>query len=271
MMLERAANCGVEPWLYRHLIMSALNTSIIVFACVFGGALAGMFIHRLLPDQHLSSDTKDVVRLGMGLVATTLALVLGLLVASAKSFYDTQSAEVTQLSANVVLLDRVLAHYGAETADARAELRSVVTRQLATMWAPEGSDKGYLQVPGQRTEIIFEKLHDLTPSNDTQRSLQTQALNMAVQMGQVRWLIFEQKTVPVPRLLLLMLLFWLIVLFASFGLFAPPNLTVVVSLFISAAAVSGAIFLILEMYHPYAGLIEVSDAPLRAALAQLGQ
>jgi len=251
--------------------MSALNASILVFACVFGGALAGMFVHRLLPDHHLSSDTKDVVRLGMGLVATTLALVLGLLVASAKSFYDTQSAEVTQLAANVVLLDRVLAHYGAETADARAELRNVVTRGLATLWYSEGSDKSYLQLPGQRTELIFEKLHELTPTNDTQRSLQAQALGLAVQMGQTRWLIFEQKTVPVPRLLLLMLLFWLVVLFGSFGLFAPPNLTVIVSLFISALAVSGAIFLILEMYHPYTGLIQVSDAPLRAALAQLGQ
>jgi hypothetical protein len=251
--------------------MSALNASILVFACVFGSALAGMFVHRLLPDHHLNSETKDVVRLGMGLVATTLALVLGLLVASSKSFYDTQSTEVTQLAANAVLLDRVLAHYGPETADARAELRIVVNRGLATLWASEGSDKSYLQLPGQKTEIIFEKLHALTPTNDTQRSLQGQALGMAVQMGQTRWLIFEQKTVPVPRLLLLMLLFWLIVLFGSFGLFAPPNLTVIVSLFMSALAVSGAIFLILEMYHPYSGLIRVSDAPLRAALAQLGQ
>lgn len=251
--------------------MSALNTSILVFACVFGGALAGMFIRRLLPEHHLSSDSKDVVRLGMGLVATTLALVLGLLVASAKNFYDTQSAEVTQLAANAVLLDRVLAHYGAETADARAELRIVVNRGLATLWASEGSDKSYLQLPGQRAEIIFEKLHELTPTNDIQRSLQAQALGLAVQMGQTRWLIFEQKTVPVPRLLLVMLLFWLIVLFGSFGLFAPPNLTVIASLFVSAMAVSGAIFLILEMYHPYTGLIRVSDAPLRYALAQLGQ
>jgi len=251
--------------------MSALHISIIAFVCVFGGALLGMFLQRVLPDQHLGSDSRDVVRLGMGLVATTLALVLGLLVASSKSFYDTQSAEVTQAAANVVLLDRLLARYGPETAEARAVLRTSVEGQMALMWPGEGSRKHFSAPGTQRVEAIFDKLHELSPKNDIQRSLQGQALSLAVQLGQTRWLIFEQQTVPVPRMLLLMLLFWLIVLFISFGLFAPPNLTVLASLFVSAMAVSGAIFLILEMYHPYTGLIQVSDAPLRAALAQLGQ
>jgi hypothetical protein len=251
--------------------MSALSISNIVFVCVFGGALLGIFIQRLLPDKHLAPDTRDVVRLGMGLVATTLALVLGLLVASAKSFYDTQSAEVTQLAANVVLLDRVLAHYGPEAAEVRAVLRSSMAHLMELMWEPDGPDKTYSQPIAMKAEIIFDKLHELVPKNDAQRALQAQALGLAVQMGQTRWLIFAQKTVPVPRLLLVMLLFWLVVLFISFGLFAPPNLTVVTSLFFSALAVSGAIFLILEMYHPYTGLIQVSQAPLRAALAQLGQ
>jgi hypothetical protein len=94
---------------------------------------------------------------------------------------------------------------------------------------------------------------------------------MAIQVGQTRLLVFEQRRVPVPKLLLVMLVFWLIALFFSFGLFAPPNLTVLASLFVTAAAVSGAIFLILEMYSPYTGLIRVSDAPLRAALLQLGR
>jgi hypothetical protein len=90
-------------------------------------------------------------------------------------------------------------------------------------------------------------------------------------MGQTRWLMFAQNTVPVPKLLLLMLIFWLTVLYISFGLFAPRNLTVKSGLFISALAVTGAIFLILEMYQPHGGLLQVSDSPLRAALAQLGQ
>ncbi len=250
--------------------MNPLATSIFVFACAFGGALLGMFIHRLLPDRHLSPESKDVVRLGMGLVATTLALVLGLLVASAKGFYDTQTNEVTQMAANVILLDRVLAHYGPETAEVRAALRNTLSGQIEFMWASAPNETP--NRPGARAgEVVFDKLQELSPKDDRQRAMQSQALNLAVQLGQTRWLMFEQKSVPVPKLLLIMLVFWLMALFISFGLFAPPNFTVVAGLFVAAGAVCGAIFLILEMYFPYSGLIQVSSAPLRAALAQLGR
>src|SRR5215475_1504529 len=110
--------------------MNPVNVSLLVFACAFGSALLGMLVERLLPDHHLSPESKDVIRVAMGMVATTAALVLGLLVYSAKSFYDTQTAEVTQLAANVVLLDGVLAHYGPESADARAELQRSIQRHL---------------------------------------------------------------------------------------------------------------------------------------------
>ena len=242
--------------------MSPFLFSLTVFACVFIGGMLGLFVGPRLPMQHASSDSKDVVRLGMGLVATTVALVLGLLVASAKSFYDTQNNEITQLAANLVLLDRVLAHYGPEAADTRASLR--VTAELL----PEVLEAGTALRKG---EFVLDKIQELSPKDDNQRTLKAQASNLAVQMGQTRWLMFTQNTVPVPKLLLLMLTFWLTVLFISFGLFAPSNLTVRSGLSISALAVAGAVFLILEMYQPHGGLIRVSDAPLRAAIAQLGQ
>jgi uncharacterized membrane protein len=100
--------------------MSSLTISLIMLACVFGAALLGILLHAVLPQHHLSSETKDIVKLGMGLVGTMSALVLGLLVASAKNSYDTQSAELTQLSANIALLDRGLALYGPETKETRA-------------------------------------------------------------------------------------------------------------------------------------------------------
>jgi len=237
-----------------------------VFACVFGGALLGIFVNSLLAEKHLGSDSRDVVRLTMGLVATTVAIVLGLLVASAKSYYDTQNSEVTQLAANFVLLDRVLAHYGQETADARTALR-VFLPHLTELFVRQDSS-GVQKGEG---EVILDKIQQLSPKDDNQRALKAQATNLAIQIGQVRWLIFEQKTIPVPKPLLLMLICWLTILFISFGLFGPRNLTVLVGLFISALAVSGAIFLILEMYHPDAGLLKVSEAPLRAAMAQLGR
>ena len=89
--------------------MSSTTISLIVFACIFGGALCGIFLHSVLPERHLSNDSKDIVKLGMGLVATMAALVLGLLVALAKGSYDAQSSELIQMSANIALLDRVLA------------------------------------------------------------------------------------------------------------------------------------------------------------------
>jgi|SRR5215813_9489395 len=251
--------------------MSPGLASVVVFLCTFGAGLLGTFVHHRIPDRHLNPESKDVVRLGMGLVATTVALVLGLLVASAKGFYDTQTAEVTQLSANVVLLDRLLAHYGPETNDVRAVLRNNVAHQIELIWPREGSQKSDSQGGSHLGEALLDKIQVLSPKDDRQRSLQAQALTLAVQIGQTRLLMFEQRSVPVPRLLLTMLIFWLIALFISFGLFAPPNLTVFAGLFVAAAAVCGAVFLILEMYYPYGGLIRVSDVPLRAALAQLGQ
>ena len=251
--------------------MSPFATSAVVFACVFGSSLLGMFVRRLLPDKHLDAESKDAVRLAMGLVATTLALVLGLLIASAKGFYDTQSAELTQLASNVVLLDRILAHYGPEAADLRTLLRSSVTREAAIMFAWDGSTKTHDQPSPLKGEALFDGIQELSPKNENQRTLQAHALSLGIQVGQARWLILEQRTVPIPMSLLVTLLFWLIILFISFGLLAPPNLTVLGTLLVAAGAVSSAIFLIFEMYHPYTGLIRLSDAPIRAALAQLGQ
>jgi hypothetical protein len=251
--------------------MNPVNVSLFVFACAFGGALLGIFIKRLLPSHHVTAESKDVIRVAMGMVATTVALVLGLLVYSAKSFYDTQNAEVTQLAANVVLLDRVLAHYGPESADVRAELQRSIQHHLHLMWPENASISTSTQPMAPTSEAVLDKIHELRPQDDKQRTLQSQALNLALQIGQTRLLMFTQRSVPVPKLLLVMLIFWLIALFMSFGLFAPSNFTVVVSLLVAAAAVWGAVFLMVEMYYPYGGLIRVSPAPLISALAQMGR
>ena len=256
---------------YRLLAMSPGAISTVVFACVFGGSLLGMFVRRLVPGKYLSGESKETVRLAMGLVATTLALVLGLLIASAKGFYDNQNAELTQLASNVALLDRILAHYGPETADLRGLLRDSVTREMAFLFAPSSSGQTRDQPPRPQGEVLLDKIQELSPKDDNQRSLRAQALTLSIQTGQTRWLIFEQRTVPIPKLLLGTLLFWLIILFISFEIYAPSDLTSLAALCFAAGAVSSAIFLIIQMYHPYTGLIQLSDAPLRAALAQLGQ
>ena len=231
--------------------------------------MLGMVLRSILPNDHLSGDSKDVVKLGMGLVATMAALVLGLLIASAKGSFDTQSSELTDMSSRIILLDRVLAHYGPEAEDAREDLRSLVVRALE--WAATESTVDSSQFgPNNNREVLYDKIQGLSPKDDAQRSIQAQALNLVMSLGQTRWLIAAQRTNSVSVSMLVVLIFWLTIIFISFGLYAPRNPTVVVSLLVSAISVSGAIFLILEMYSPYGGLIHVSTAPLRAALTHLG-
>jgi hypothetical protein len=251
--------------------MISVKISLIVFACVFGGALLGILLHAVLPQNHLSTESKDIIKLGMGLVGTMAALILGLLVASAKSSYDTQSAQMTQLTANVALLDRILAHYGPETKESRDLLRETVTRVVSQIWAEEGASASPASPQSAGGEVLYDKIQALSPKNDAQRSLQSQALSIVMDTGKLRQLMFAQWTPAVSTPLLVVLVLWLTVIFISFGLFAPFNATVVSSLFVSALSVSGAIFLILDMYTPYTGVMAISDAPLHIALAQLGQ
>ena len=250
--------------------MSSIAISFIVFACVFGGALVGMLLRTSLPQHHLIADSKEIVKVGMGLVTTMAALVLGLLVASAKSSYDAQSTELIEVSSKVVVLDRILAHYGPETREVRDVLRSTIARVLDVLWSKDGSDLSRLE-PSTNAEILYDKIQGLSPRDDRQRANQAQALAVAMGLGQTRWLMYEQRVSSVSLPLLIVLILWLTIIFISFGLFAPRNATVVVSLFAAAISVSGAIFLIMEMYTPYAGVIRISSAPLRAALAHLGQ
>ncbi|HZD51101.1 MAG TPA: hypothetical protein VE178_20340, partial [Silvibacterium sp.] len=187
------------------MIMNSMTISLVAFACVFGAALFGMILRALLPKQHLSADSKDTVRLGMGVIATMAALVLGLLVASAKNFYDTQSSELTQLSANVVLLDRVLAHYGPEAKETRDLLRAAVARTLDQMWHQEQQGHSQTAPTVVGGEILYDKIQALSPASDTQSALKAQAASMAIDLGKMRWLMFQQATtsVSVPLLVIL--------------------------------------------------------------------
>jgi hypothetical protein len=251
--------------------MSSVALSSVVFACVFGGAVSGILLRSALPQHHLSVDSRDGVKLGMGLVATMAALVLGLLVSSAKSSYDTQSAELTQMSANVIFLDRLLAHYGPETKEARNLLRGGVVDSLDRIWPQESRRTSEMGAPSIGTEALLDKIQALSPKGDTQQSLKSQALTMAIGLGQTRWLMYEQGAGSVSEPMLVILVFWLTAIFISFGVTAPRNATVATALFVSALSVSGAIFLIMEMYTPFSGLIQISSAPLHFALAHLGQ
>jgi len=209
----------------------------------------------------------------MGLIGTMAALVLGLLVASAKGSYDTQRTELIQMSSKVVVLDRVLAHYGPETKDTRDLLRRFVAGMLDQFWPQSDPHRAKTEPAGAGGvgETFYDKVQALAPQNDPQRSLQAQALGIAMDIWQTRWLMFEQADSSISVPLLVVVVFWLTIIFMSFGLFAQPNGVAIGLLFISAISVSAAIFLILELDQPFGGLVQISSAPLRNALASLGR
>jgi hypothetical protein len=251
--------------------MSPVAISLITLAFVFLGSVFGIFLRAALPQNHVNSDSRDVVKLGMGLVGTMAALVLGLLIGSAKSAFDTQGTELTQMSSSIVLLDRLLAHYGPEAGESRRLIRAAVVRSLQRSWPEENVASLTPSDQSGDPEALYDKLQELEPKTDSQRLIQAQSLSLVIGLAQVHWLVYEQKASSVSMPLLAVLIFWLTVIFISFGLFAPRNATVLISLFISSLSVSFAIFLILEMYTPYGGLIQISSAPLRATLVHLGQ
>ena len=209
--------------------------------------------------------------MAIALIATMGALVLSLLISSAKSAYDTRSSELVQMSADIVLLDRMLARYGLEAKDARSLLRGSVTAGIERFWPTNGARHMGFDPTASPAETLYDKIDELSPQTEAQRSLQAQALKTAMDLGHTRFLLFEQASSSIPLPFLVVVVFWLTIIFASFGLFAPANATVTAVLLVCALSVSGAIFLILELDRSFEGMIQVSGAPLRQALARLGQ
>jgi hypothetical protein len=244
----------------------------LVFACVFGGSLLGILLHGFLPEHYLDTDSRNVVNMGMALIATLSALVLGLLIASAKESYDAQRGEVIAMSADIILLDRILARYGADANEARHVLRQTAV-SLDRSWSEGTSSSERLDSVEVRSGAtsFYEKIQELAPHNDYERLLQSQALQTAYTLGQTRSLLQEQTGSSVPIPFLVVMVFWLTVIFTSFGLFAPKNPAVIATLIVCALSVSGAIYLILELDSPFTGLMRISKAPLRNAIAQISQ
>lgn len=253
--------------------MSSLAIALIVFLCVFVSGLLGLVLRMCLPSPHLREESIGIVKHGTGLIATLAALVLGLMIASAKASFDTIKNEVGQMAVRVVQLDRVLAHYGAEAKETRDLLHPVIASAIEVIFSDEGTGQTRMDTPERlaRIEDIQAKLRDLVPRTDAQRALQARATELVTELVHMRWLLIVQAESAIPTLFLVVLVFWLAIIFAGFGLQSANNTTVVAIMIVCALSVSGAIFLIEEMDRPLVGLIKVSRAPLRNALAHLGQ
>lgn len=252
--------------------MHHLTVALIVFACVFCSALLGLYLRTLLPEHHLGEDSIAVVKLAAGLIATIAALVLGLLISSAKSTFDTVNAEIKHEAADIILLDRVLAQYGPETQEIRGLLKQIVATGLQQVASADPAQlaKMHSLEALKRGEYLERKLEELSPQNDLQRRLQARAIEITGNAVAVRELGLLQAVGSTPTALLVILVLWLCIIFGAFGMFTPPNATVTIALLLGALSTSGAVFLILEMNTPLEGLITVSLLPMREALAVLG-
>ncbi|MDF0645584.1 MAG: DUF4239 domain-containing protein [Nitrospira sp.] len=253
--------------------MNPTTVSLVVFACVFGGTLGGMWLRSILPQHHLDAESKDTVKVGIGLIATMTALVLGLVTASAKSSFDSTNATVKQAAITILALDRALARFGPEASGIRKDLQQALEVRIEQIWGRGLSTRVDLDAtnirPGLSAERLAEVIRGLTPHDDSQRSAQVRALELIEALLQARWLIAGGGDTSVPVPFLSVLVFWLTLTFASFGVFAPRNATVLAVLIVCALSVSSALFLVLEMDGPFDGLIKASADPLRYALTHI--
>jgi hypothetical protein len=250
--------------------MHALAVSSLVFAVVFIGALAGMMIRRAVPETHFTPEAKDTVRLAIGLVVTMTGLVLGMLVSSAKTFYDGEKNQVAEMSSQIIQMNDLLAVYGPETKQARVEALGFVEDAADRIWPKERSALFQLR-PANRSEDFYKELQLLVPKNDAQASAKAQLVSLTMSLKKAYWLMYLQTVqTPIPTPLLMVVTSWLVAIFISFGIFAPRNLTVIVTLIVCAMAVSAAIFIILSMYSPFSGVLKISPAAVRDAVHQMG-
>jgi Protein of unknown function (DUF4239) len=243
----------------------------ILFCGLVGVMSVGARLRRLVPAEHLSTDSKDAVKLALGLVATMTAILLGLLVSSAKNSFDTTRSEVIQMSAKIALLDRVLVLYGPQTLEARRALRDSVAEAVRRTWPVDGRRPAQLDPNEQMGDAVYAAISRLAPQDDAQRALKAEAVTLMVQLAELRSLVQAQAVSAVSKPLLIALVIWLVVIFLGFTVLAPANATSTLALLAGAFSVACAVFIILELDHPFAGVVRVPGAPMMKTLAQLSK
>jgi hypothetical protein len=252
--------------------MSSLLIAFIVLVFVFGATLLALWVRPHLPAHHLDKESREVIQLVTGMIATLSAMVLGLLVASAKTSYDAITDEFRQSATKVILLDSALRQYGPDARDVRERVRQTYASSIDLIFTEHPPARSALAAPERADPVadVQVKIAELLPKTDAQRGLQTQALQLAGELAQLHWVLVAQAGSSIPGPFLAVLVSWLAAIFASFGLVSPRNATALTALFIGALAVSTAIFLIEELDRPLGGSMRISSAPMRNAVERLG-
>jgi len=223
---------------------------------ILAGTAIGAWLRSRLPEHHLSPESENAVKLGVGLIATMAALVLGLLIASAKTTYDLETNEINQITADSLLIDQLLAQYGPETKPLRQQLRNSLQAMTEMLWSERRSTSGIF-TPSSAGVETYRLVNSLSPQDEVQRALSSQISDTTKHLSQLRLLLFSQSDSSIPIPFILILMFWLTLIFGSFSLFGPANPTVLAFLVLCAASAAGAIFFILQLSDPFTGILQI--------------
>ncbi|MFG1399166.1 bestrophin-like domain [Roseixanthobacter pseudopolyaromaticivorans] len=253
--------------------MNSWTIAIVSFACMFFGSLIALLVARVLPERHVSKDTQDVVKLGVGMIAAMASLILGLMTASVKGGYDSTDKDLHQYALHIIALDSSLRHYGPAAVGARALVNDYTKTIIRETWpdakdtpSPSGTDSS-----GQLLLKLDTAIRALSPTTEDQRELRQEAIARLNSIVITRWTVTEEGVTAIPFVFIVVLIVWLSLIFASFGLFAPGNAVVVLAMFLCSLSISGALFLIVEMGGPFDGVIQLQPTPLLDALKYMPQ
>jgi len=246
-----------------------LLSVLVIAALVFGSGIAGLFVQKLLPDEHQSEASRGLLQRVAGLVTLLLALILGTVTGVSFGYFTTQRSELEAFSAQVLQLDESLAQYGPETQPVRAGLKEQMARGYEVIWGGGNVDPSALTVasPLAHLRTVNAFLGTLEPKTETQKQALAKANEFVWSTTQARLLMSLQvASRPVSWPLMAVLLFWSLALFFVFGILSRINATVVTALGFGAFSVAGAMFLILELARPYTGVYKVSPAAIQQTI-----
>ncbi len=251
--------------------MNSIAVFLISFGSILMGTLGGFALAKRLPVHHLNNESQDAVKMAWGIVASMSALVLGLLLSSAKSSFDFVNTEMTQSAAKIIVLDQYMDSYGPETKLARAELRNRVAIRIQKIWPdkPVTEAASTALETGRGMRAVLDRLNELKPVSDTQHEMLSDARQLTGDLMMVRWLAVEESRDSLPTVFFFVLVLWLTILFLGIGLYAPYNRTVLIAMVLCNLSVSAAIFLIYELDQPLDGYVKISKAPMQGALDYL--
>lgn len=249
--------------------MNHFTIGLISFAGIFGGALIGFYGSRRLPPHHRSAETQTAVTVSVAVIGTLAALVLGLMITAANSSFTKRSEEVRELSLQLIRMDRNLSRYGPEADDVRAKLRDWATAKMQQLFRDKGKVAPSSDQTIEMLEGVQDALMDLKPKDERQEHLRTLCVTLSSTMIQARWALETHAGHSIPLPFLVLLIFWLAIVFASFGLFAPSNPTTMTALFLCALAVAGGIFLIEDLDNPSGGFVRLPADSMQRAVAEI--